>query len=150
MSGLTLSLRKRLPGFELDVGWAVSSGFTVLFGYSGAGKSLTLSAIAGTLRPDAGRIELAGRTLLDTQRGVWVAPQHRRIGYVSQSAQLFPHMSVRANVEYALGALPRRSRRAHAEHLLARFRVADLAEKRPHQLSGGQRQRCALARALAQ
>ena len=149
MSGLAVSLRKSLPGFELDVGWAVSDGFTVLFGYSGAGKSLTLAMIAGTMRPNSGRVQLCGETLVDTRRGVWVPPQRRRIGIVSQSAQLFPHMSVLGNVEYALKSTPRRQRRQRARGLLERLRVADLAEKRPSELSGGQRQRCALARALA-
>ncbi|MDR3686398.1 MAG: ATP-binding cassette domain-containing protein [Coriobacteriia bacterium] len=149
MSGLSVSLRKHLPGFDLDVGWAVRDGFTVLFGYSGAGKSLTLSMIAGTLKPDVGRVVLGDDVLGDTACGIWTPPQDRRIGYVSQSAQLFPHMSVRGNVEYALKSVPRTARRARAEELLDRLHVADLASKRPHQLSGGQKQRCALARALA-
>ncbi|MEI7813684.1 MAG: ATP-binding cassette domain-containing protein [Coriobacteriia bacterium] len=149
MSGLSVTLRKRLPGFDLDVGWAVGDGFTVLFGYSGAGKSLTLSMIAGTLRPDEGRVVLGGATLCDTRHRIWVPPQVRRIGYVSQSAQLFPHMTVLGNVEYALGALPRKVRRQRAQELLDRLQVADLANRRPDQLSGGQKQRCALARVLA-
>jgi molybdate transport system ATP-binding protein len=149
MSALSVTLRKRLPGFDLDVGWAVRDGFTVLFGYSGAGKSLTLSMIAGTLRPDEGRVVLGGETMCDTRSGVWVAPQRRRIGYVPQAAQLFPHMTVRGNVEFALKNAPRAERSRRVDGLLERLSVADLAEKRPHQLSGGQRQRCALARALA-
>ncbi|MDR3686631.1 MAG: ABC transporter ATP-binding protein [Coriobacteriia bacterium] len=124
-------------------------GFTVLFGYSGAGKSLTLGMIAGTLRPDAGRVVLGNATLCDTTAGIWVPPQQRRIGYVSQAAQLFPHMTVQGNVEYALKGLARTQRRARAAELLDRLHVADLAMKRPHQLSGGQKQRCALARGLA-
>jgi molybdate transport system ATP-binding protein len=149
MSGLSVTLRKRLSGFDLDVGWAVRDGFTVLFGYSGAGKSLTLSLIAGTMKPDEGRVVLGGVTLCDTRDGVWVRPQQRRVGYVSQAAQLFPHMTVLGNVEYALKAVPREARRRRAADLLERFQVAELASRRPHQLSGGQKQRCALARALA-
>jgi ABC-type sulfate/molybdate transport systems ATPase subunit len=149
MSGLSVSLRKRLPGFDLDVGWAVDGGFTVLFGYSGAGKSLTLGMIAGTLKPDAGSVVLGSTTLCDTRAGLWVPPQERRIGYVSQAAQLFPHMSVGGNVEYALRGVPRAQRKIRVAELLERLQVVALAEKRPHQLSGGQKQRCALARALA-
>jgi molybdate transport system ATP-binding protein len=149
MSGISVSLRKRLPGFDLDVGWAVGDDFTVLFGYSGAGKSLTLSMIAGTHAPDEGRVVLGGMTLCDTQTGVWVPPQKRRIGYVSQAGQLFPHMSVLGNVEFALKPVPRAERRQRAIEMLERLSVADLADKRPDQLSGGQKQRCALARALA-
>jgi molybdate transport system ATP-binding protein len=149
MSALSVTLRKKLPGFDLDVGWAVRTGFTVLFGYSGAGKSLTLSMIAGTLRPDEGRVVLGGESMCDTKAGVWIPPQKRRIGYVSQGSQLFPHMTVAGNVEYALKSAPRRQRRARAMELLERLRVVELADKRPHELSGGQKQRCALARALA-
>jgi len=149
VSGLSVTLTKRLPGFTLDVGWAVRDGFTVLFGYSGAGKSLTLAMIAGTMRPDSGRVALGGDTLCDVGAGIWVPPQRRRIGYVSQSAQLFPHMTVLGNVEYALRARPRRERRRRAVELLDQLRVGSLGDKRPNQLSGGQKQRCALARALA-
>ena len=150
MSGLSVTLKKRLPGFDLDVGWSVRNGFTVLFGYSGSGKSLTLSMIAGTTAPESGRVVLGGETLTDTSARIQVPTALRRIGYVAQNAALFPHMSVAANVEYALGRrVPRSRRREQALDLLDRFRVADLAEKRPHQISGGQQQRAALARALA-
>lgn len=148
MSALEFSVRAHLPGFTLDVGWAVRGGFTVLFGYSGAGKSLSLSAIAGTLRPDSGHIRLGARTLFDSAAGLWVPPQERRIGYVPQSAQLFPHMSVRRNVEYALKGVARSERNDRVAKMLDLLRITPFAEKLPHQLSGGQRQRGALARAL--
>ena len=148
MSGLTVSLKKQLPGFTLDTGWAVRDGFTVLFGYSGAGKSLTLSAIAGTLRPDSGRIRLGERALFDSAAGVWVPPQDRRIGYVPQNALLFPHKTVRRNVEFALKGVTRPERALRVAEILDRLGITPLAEKLPHQLSGGQRQRAALARAL--
>lgn len=146
---LTVRARKRLPGFDLDVGWSVGDGFTVLFGYSGAGKSLTLSMLLGTMRPDEGRIVLDGETLVDTLARVWVPPQRRRIGYVSQSAELFPHMSVRRNIAYALKGLSRAESRSRTHEVLSQLGIEHLAEKPPHALSGGQRQRCALARALA-
>lgn len=149
MSRLSVVLRKQMPGFELDVGWTVRDGFTVLFGYSGAGKSLTLSMIAGTVKPDEGRVVLGGEVLADMLTGIWVPPRARRVGYVSQAGQLFPHMTVLGNVEYALKVIPRTERRRRALDLLGRLHVADLADRRPHELSGGQRQRCALARALA-
>ena len=149
MSGLSIRLQKRVTGFELDAGWSVGGGFTVLFGYSGEGKSLTLSMITGTMRPDRGRVMLADEVLCDTATGEFVSPQRRRFGYVSQGALLFPHMTVRRNIEYALRGLGREERRARCDELMATFKVTDRAEKRPRQISGGQRQRVALARALA-
>ncbi len=149
VAALALSLQAELPGFTLDVGWAAPEGFTVLFGYSGAGKSLTLGAIAGTWRPASGRVRLGARTLFDSRTGTWVRPQDRRIGYVPQNAQLFPHMTVRGNLTFALGRTPRAERDVRIAELLDRFRIAELAEKHPHSLSGGQRQRAALARAIA-
>ena len=149
MSGVSVSLHTKLPGFELNVGWSVPDGFTVLFGYSGSGKSLTLASIAGTLRPDIGHVRLGAETFFDSAAGIWTPPQKRRVGFVSQNAQLFPHMTVRRNIAYALKGVSRADRDARIAELLASLRIADLAERLPHQLSGGQRQRAALARVLA-
>jgi molybdate transport system ATP-binding protein len=149
MSGVSVSVRANLPGFELDAGWTVSGGFTVLFGYSGAGKSLTLASIAGTLRPGSGFVHVGGRTLFDSSGGVWVPPQQRGVGLVTQNAQLFPHMTVRRNIGYALKGVSRDEREVRVAEVLGRLGIASLAEKYPHQLSGGQRQRAALARAIA-
>jgi len=146
---ISVRLAKRVPGFELDTAWDVRGGFTVLFGYSGAGKSLTMSLLTGTLRPDFGWVRVGAECLVDTRAGHWVPPQGRRFGYVSQSAELFPHMSVRRNIEYALKGVHRRARGARVDELLDAMHIAELAEKLPHQISGGQRQRAALARALA-
>ncbi len=149
MSVLDVRLVKSLGSFELDTAWRADAGFTVLFGYSGAGKSLTLSMLTGTVRPDVGRVALGERVLVDSRAGVFVPPQLRRFGYVSQGALLFPHMTAAGNVEYALPGVPRSERRERARSILEELGVAMLAERRPHELSGGQRQRVALARALA-
>jgi molybdate transport system ATP-binding protein len=148
VNGLSVRLLKRLPGFTLDTDWAAGDGITVLFGYSGAGKSLTLSMIAGLERPDVGRVLLGGDVLVDTEAGVWVPPQRRGIGYVSQSPDLFPHMTVRGNVEYGLPGVPRAERTARAQEMIAALGLGAHADKHPAALSGGQRQRTALARAL--
>jgi molybdate transport system ATP-binding protein len=112
-----------------------------LVGPSGAGKSTVLRAIAGLIRPAAGRIDAGGETWFDAERRVDLAPDRRRVGYVFQDYALFPHLTVRQNVEYA--------RRHRADEYLERFRIAALADARPAELSGGERQRVALARALA-
>ncbi len=149
VNGFALKVRKRLPGFDLDTGWRSDCGFTVLFGYSGAGKSLTLSMLTGTMRPDSGRVTFGNEVLVDTERGVFVAPQQRGFGYVSQSAELFPHLSVQRNVAFGLHRLPRTQRAERTAEMLGAFGLNDFADKLPRELSGGQKQRAALARALA-
>ncbi len=144
---------RTLPGFSLAARFDLGSEVLVLFGASGSGKSLTLQAIAGVDRPDAGRIVLEsdGRetVLFDAQARVDLKPQQRRIGYVPQSLALFPHLTVTENLTYGLRGRPRDQQAATAKQLLAMMRLTDLRDRLPRQLSGGQRQRVALARALA-
>jgi ABC-type sulfate/molybdate transport systems ATPase subunit len=102
-----------------------------------------LRAVCGLLRPDAGSIRCGGTVWLDRARGVDVAPERRRVGYVPQDHALFEHLDVAGNVGFG-GAGPQRVR-----ELLERLRVDHLAGVRPTTLSGGERQRVALARALA-
>jgi|GEM_PF-81348 ABC-type sulfate/molybdate transport systems ATPase subunit len=147
-AGLAVMARRRLPGFTLDVAFAVPTGLTVLFGPSGAGKSLTLQALAGLCPLDAGRITLGDVVLHDSAAGIWVPPQQRRIGYVPQSYALFPHMTVAQNIAFGLPVRGRRMARRVAE-LVSLMRLDGLEGRRPAQLSGGQQQRVALARALA-
>ncbi|HEX3178781.1 MAG TPA: ABC transporter ATP-binding protein [Methylomirabilota bacterium] len=139
---------KRLPGFTLDVEWSAGDGVAVLFGPSGAGKTLTLQCLAGLLRPDAGRIAVDGRVLFEDGR-VDVPPQSRRVGYVFQGYALFPHLSVAENVGFGLRDRPRAERETRTAAVLDRLGLAALAARLPAELSGGQRQRVALGRALA-
>ena len=120
----------------------------MLFGPSGSGKSLTLSAIAGLLRPDDGRIVVGGETLFDRRRGVDLPPERRRVGYVPQGYALFPHLTVARNVTYGLGGLARGEVRRRLDEVLSLLGLEGLADRRPGQISGGQQQRVALARAL--
>jgi molybdate transport system ATP-binding protein len=149
---VTLSARidKRLLSAEgplaLSVELSLSAGEVVtLFGRSGSGKTTILRTLAGLSRPDAGRIECGGRLWLDTARGVDAPPQERRAGMVFQDAALFPTMTVRENLRFALQ--PGQDARA-ADELLELVGLSALAARRPASLSGGQRQRVALARAL--
>jgi molybdate transport system ATP-binding protein len=145
---LEVRVVKQLPGFRLDVAWTAGDGVAVLFGPSGAGKTLTLQCLAGLLRPDAGRIVVDGRVLFDAG-GADVPPQARRVGYVFQGYALFPHLSVAENVGFGLRDRPRAERRARSARVLERLGLADLGGRLPRELSGGQRQRVALGRALA-
>ena len=96
----TVEVRRRLGAFTLDAAFASGGRLTALFGPSGSGKTPLVNLIAGLGRPDAGRIAVDGRVLVDTAAGVFVPAHRRRIGYVFQDARLFPHLTVRQNLRY--------------------------------------------------
>ena len=132
------------------VSFSVEPGeVAVLLGPSGSGKTTLLRLIAGLERPDRGTIALNGDVVADPERGVWVPPERRRVGFVFQDYALFPHMTALQNIAFALPHLPRRERSARAAAMLERVGIAHLARRYPHELSGGEQQRVALARALA-
>lgn len=146
-------IRKRLGAFQLDVSFESNARSTVIYGASGAGKSLTLQAIAGLLRPDEGHVRVDGLTLYDSGTSAFLPARERGLGYLFQDYALFPHLTVRQNIGFGLrrGWLnPNRqlSRDPAVEHWLQLFELERVAEQRPTELSGGQRQRTALARAL--
>ncbi|MDE2903818.1 MAG: ABC transporter ATP-binding protein, partial [Chloroflexota bacterium] len=138
----------KLGDFQLAPQLQVGSGITVLFGQSGAGKTLTLEAIAGLLTPDSGHIAIHDRPVFDAATGLNVPPYDRRLGYVVQSYALFPHLTVAQNVAYGVFDLSRAEREHRVDDLLRTLGIQDLADRRPSQISGGQAQRTALARAL--
>jgi molybdate transport system ATP-binding protein len=148
MTALTVNVQKRLGDFALDARFESESGVTALFGASGTGKTSIFMMIAGLMRPDAGRNVLDGETLFDSERGIAVKPWKRRIGTVFQEARLFPHLSVRHNLDYGrwIGGL-RADPRAFA-HVLDLLDIGHLLDRRPGKLSGGERQRVAFGRAL--
>ncbi|HEY3655091.1 MAG TPA: molybdenum ABC transporter ATP-binding protein [Steroidobacteraceae bacterium] len=145
---LTVAVAKQRGAFALRVHFELPTpGVVALFGRSGCGKSSLVNIIAGLLAPDAGSVALDDFVLLDTDRGINVPPERRRIGYVFQDARLFPHLSVAANLRYAqkraVGA-PYVS----LEAVTGLLDLASLMDRRTHQLSGGERQRVAIGRAL--
>ncbi len=147
---LTARIEKRFGAFHLAVDLMAETGQPLaLLGASGCGKSVTLKCIAGIERPDRGRIELDGRVLFDSEAGIDLPPQRRRVGFLFQSYALFPHMTVERNVAVCLGRMDKRRRRERTAELLALLHLEDQAALYPRQLSGGQRQRAALARILA-
>jgi len=132
------------------VAFEAPAGITVLLGPSGSGKSTTLSAIAGLLTPDAGRIAVGGETWFDATTSTNLSVHHRRVAFVFQSLALFPHLTAAQNVAFGLARrATRRSRQQQVDAWLQRFRVGHLAGRKPGTFSGGEAQRVALARALA-
>jgi molybdate transport system ATP-binding protein len=147
---LRVEAATRLGAFALDVALEVPAGTCLaLAGPSGAGKTSVLRVVSGLVRPDRGVVRCGEDLWLDTARGIDVAPERRRCGYVFQEYALFAHMRAWQNVAYPLRGLDRAARRARAHELLERFGIGHLADRRPHGLSGGERQRVAVARALA-
>ncbi len=146
---LQVELLKHFRDFTLDVQWSAESGVVALFGPSGAGKTLTLECLAGLMRPDAGRIELYGRSLYDSVRGVRRSPRDRRLGTVFQGYALFPHLTVEENLGFGLDRMGRAARRQRVAELVERLHLGDVRRLKPDALSGGQQQRTALGRALA-
>lgn len=146
---LSVQIQKQFAAFTLDMALDMpAEKIIVLFGASGAGKSLTLGAIAGFVTPDRGRIALGERVLFDAARGVNLSPQARMIGMVRQDLALFPHLSAADNIGYGIKK-PRREREQRVGEFLKMMHLEALGARKPSKLSGGQQQRVALARALA-
>jgi molybdate transport system ATP-binding protein len=131
-------------GFSLEVAVTAEDQVTGLFGRSGSGKTTFLHALSGLVRPDRGRIVVAGETLFDTATGVNLPAHRRRIGVVFQEARLFPHLTVDANLRY--GHVPHG--RPALDAVVELLELGTLLTRRPRGLSGGERQRVALGRAL--
>jgi len=147
---LSLQRGQKELGFTLEVGLEFEPGLSVLFGPSGSGKTTILTAIAGLLAPARGRITLGDEVLFDTQTGVDLAPNQRRVALVFQSLALFPHLDALGNVAYGVPGRVRKAERSELAHAwLTRMRVPHLARRYPSSFSGGEAQRVALARALA-
>jgi molybdate transport system ATP-binding protein len=144
---LEVRVEARLGDFHLDAAFeGAAEGVTILFGPSGAGKSSVLAAVAGAVRPDAGRIALGGAVLFDSAAGVDTLMERRRIGWVFQDARLFPHLSVEANLRFGLKRAPPGPIRF--DTVVDVLGVGHLLHRRPRDLSGGERQRVGLGRAL--
>ncbi|MBU0678735.1 MAG: molybdenum ABC transporter ATP-binding protein [Verrucomicrobia bacterium] len=136
------------PEFELDIALQTSAGVTGIFGASGAGKSTLMNIIAGLIRPDHGRLDLDGQTLIDTARSICVPAHRRRIGIVFQDARLFPHLTVSRNLRYGAGRLHAVERERRFELVTEMLELKGLLARNPSDISGGESQRVALGRAL--
>jgi molybdate transport system ATP-binding protein len=145
---LTVEVEKQLGEFRLHVSFESAGGATALFGPSGAGKTSIINMIAGLLRPDRGRIVLEGDVLFDDATRTNVPAWRRRIGCVFQEGRLFPHLSVRHNLDYGRWVSGQTADAQAFGHVVDLLDIGNLLERTPGKLSGGERQRVAVGRAL--
>lgn len=143
-----LTLRHRIGERTIALDLASDAALTALVGPSGAGKSTVLNCIAGLIRPDAGRIAVAGEVLFDRAGGIDLPPEARRVGYVFQDARLFPHMTVAANLAYGEKLARPEHRWIDRKRVVDLLGIGDLLARWPATLSGGEVRRVAIGRAL--
>ena len=148
-AGIEACFEVAYAGFRLDVDLRLPGrGVTALFGHSGSGKTTLLRCVAGLEPAARGRLVVNGECWQDDARGIQVPTHRRALGYVFQEASLFPHLSVRRNLEFGLRRIPAAARRVQLEHAVALLGIEALLERMPDRLSGGERQRVGMARAL--
>jgi len=145
---LSVAVKHRQGAFLLDTHFECDTGVTALFGRSGAGKTTLINTIAGLLRPTSGHVVFDGETLFDSDRKIHVRAGLRRFGYVFQEGRLFPHLTVRQNLNYA--SWFNRALRSNDgfSRVVDMLDIDALLQRRPAQLSGGEKQRVAIGRAL--
>jgi molybdate transport system ATP-binding protein len=149
MARLSTSIQAQIGKFQLDVAFEMQGDTTAILGASGAGKTLTLRAIAGLLHPTGGRITLGDRVMFDSTLRLSIPTRERKIGYVFQDYALFPHLTVAKNLAYALHGWDKEQRALRIQELVDLLDLSGLESRLPGEISGGQQQRVALGRALA-
>jgi molybdate transport system ATP-binding protein len=146
---IDVRLKRAYPGFELDVNLQVPGrGVTALFGDSGSGKTTCLRCIAGLERAEQGFVQINDEVWQDSDKGIFVPPHKRALGYVFQEASLFAHLSVRANLQFGLKRIAKSQRQVDMNQATELLGIGHLLERHPQHLSGGERQRVGIARAL--
>lgn len=146
---IDVRLHLQYSAFALEVDLHLPGrGVTALYGHSGSGKTTCLRCIAGLERAADGFVQVNDEVWQDSRSGLFVPPHKRALGYVFQEASLFPHLSVRANLEFGLKRIPRAQRRVDMAQATELLGIGHLLERHPQHLSGGERQRIGIARAL--
>lgn len=143
-----LTVQHRIGERTIDLAFASQARLTALVGPSGAGKTTVLNCIAGLVRPDGGRIAVGEAVLLDTARGIDLAPERRRAGYVFQDGRLFPHLRVAANLAYGERLAAPEERWIGRDEVVELLGIGHLLQRMPGTLSGGEARRVAIGRAL--
>ena len=145
---LDVDVEKRLGNFSLSARFQSGNGVTAVYGPSGAGKTTLVNMIAGLVAPDRGRIAIDAAVLFDSAERIDLPPHRRRIGYVFQEGRLFPHFSVRYNLDFGRRMCGLPPDQAQMARIVGLLDIGQLLERRPGKLSGGERQRIAIGRAL--
>jgi molybdate transport system ATP-binding protein len=145
---LDVDVEKKLGTFSVAARFQASAGVTALFGPSGAGKTTIVNMIAGLVTPDTGAIALDKTVMFDAAAKINLPPYRRGIGYVFQEGRLFPHLSVRQNLDYGRRMSGRPRDADEFARIVALLDIGQLLDRRPRLLSGGERQRIAIGRAL--
>ncbi|MEG0855946.1 MAG: ATP-binding cassette domain-containing protein [Terrisporobacter sp.] len=146
---LIVDIEKDFGSFSLKVKIEQENGVLGFLGESGCGKSMTLKCIAGIVKPDKGKIILDDKIFFDSEKRINLPPQERNVGYLFQNYALFPHMTIKENIELGLHNLSKNERDKITKEYLKKMKLENFEKRYPHQLSGGQKQRIAFARALA-
>ncbi len=131
---------------DLSVDKIIENGdFLTLFGKSGSGKTTLLRIIAGLETPQSGKIIVDDEVWFNSEKKINLSPQKRGVGFVFQDYALFPNMTVRQNLEFAL---KNRREKQKVDEILEIMEIKNLSKMKPEHLSGGQKQRVAVARSL--
>lgn len=147
--GLIVDIKKKLPGFHLQVKLSCEHEITGILGASGAGKSMLLSCIAGLVKPDEGTILLNDKVFFDSSKKINLPPRERKVGFLFQNYALFPHLTISENIGFGLGELSESEKNKKVSEMMDRFHLEEMGSRYPSQISGGQQQRVALARGMA-
>lgn len=145
---LYIDITKNLSSFNLDVSMESKSGIIGFLGSSGSGKSMTLKCIAGLEKPSKGKIVINNKVLFDSEEKINIKTRDRRVGFLFQNYALFPHMTIKDNIEIGLDKISKVEKGKLSYNYIKKFGLEGLENRYPWQLSGGQQQRVALARAL--
>lgn len=145
---LHINIKKELSSFKLDVSMESKGGVIGFLGASGSGKSMTLKCIAGIEKADKGKIIINDKVLFDSENKINIKTKDRKVGFLFQNYALFPHMTIKDNIEIGLDKLSKEEKRKLSSNYIKKFGLDGLENRYPWQLSGGQQQRVALARAL--
>ncbi len=145
--GIEIEIKRKYRDFSLDISIKTDSKRIGILGASGCGKTLTLKAIAGLIKPDSGIVIVDEQVLFDSEKKTDVKAKNRNVGYLFQNYALFPHMTVEQNIKAALHG--KNAPIKNVDEILQTFQIADIRTHYPSEISGGQQQRTALARVFA-